>query len=139
LAYRLQEAGQTLVYMPDHEPALTNGILQEYSAWTSGLALAEGADLLIHDSQYTDKEYREHVGWGHSSIEQAIDFGQRAAVKRLMTFHHDPSHTDADLERMHSIAENTENLNFELVAGTEGLSLEVGSGQQKNERGGSNT
>ena len=127
LAYRLVEQGEALVYMSDHEPALGTADLPESADWTSGMALASEADLLIHDSQYSDEEYGEHVGWGHSSIAHTIAFAERAAVRRLVTFHHDPSHSDSDLEKMHSLA-SKQRLPFELVPGVEGLSIEVGSG-----------
>jgi phosphoribosyl 1,2-cyclic phosphodiesterase len=128
LAYRLNEQGEALVYMSDHEPALGHQGLPERAEWTSGMALAAEADLLIHDSQYTDVEYADHVGWGHSSIEQTVAFAERAGVRRLVTFHHDPSHNDADLESMHSLAMTKQKMTFELIPGKEGMSIEVASG-----------
>lgn len=62
------------------------------------MGLAYQADLLIHDSQYTLEEYPEKIGWGHSSIEQAIRFGEIAEAKKLLLFHHDPNHTDSQLD-----------------------------------------
>ncbi|MDF1615710.1 MBL fold metallo-hydrolase [Desulfurivibrio dismutans] len=60
-----------------------------------------GADLLIHDSQYTEKEYRVgKLGWGHSSFEHAIAVARRAEVKRLALFHHDPERTDDQLDQL---------------------------------------
>jgi ribonuclease BN (tRNA processing enzyme) len=128
LAYRLTEQGEALVYMSDHEPALGHKRLPERAEWTSGMALAAEADLLIHDSQYTDAEYAEHVGWGHSSIEQAVAFAERAGVRRLVTFHHDPGHSDADLESMHSVARTRQRMTFELIPGKEGMNIGVASG-----------
>jgi ribonuclease BN (tRNA processing enzyme) len=128
LAYRLFEQGEALVYMSDHEPALGDTNLPKSAGWTSGMALAAGADLLIHDAQYNDDEYPQHVGWGHSSINHSIEFAQRAGVRRLVTFHHDPSHSDSDLEEMHSLASKRRGLSFELIPGKEGLDIEVGSG-----------
>lgn len=58
----------------------------------------EGADLLIHDAQYTEEEYTERVNWGHSSIEYAIGAANRAGVKKLALFHHDPDRTDRQLD-----------------------------------------
>jgi phosphoribosyl 1,2-cyclic phosphodiesterase len=128
LAYRLIEQGQILVYMSDHEPALGDTHLPARAEWISGMALAAGADLLIHDSQYTDAEYADHVGWGHSSIDQTVAFAERAGVRRLITFHHDPSHSDADLETMHSVARTSQRMTFELIPGKEGMNIEVASG-----------
>jgi len=100
VGYRIREHGATLTYLPDHEPALGNRTYPRSKEWTSGYVLAEGADLLIHDAQYTTEEYEERVGYGHSSIRQAVLFGELAGVKRLLSFHHDPAHSDAMLDKM---------------------------------------
>jgi ribonuclease BN (tRNA processing enzyme) len=62
--------------------------------------LSRDADLLIHDAQYTPEERREKKGWGHSNWEQAVEVAERAGVKRLALFHHDPEHTDTFLLKM---------------------------------------
>ena len=65
------------------------------------LGFMAGADLLIHDTQYTAKEYVSgKVGWGHSSFEHAINAGHKAGVKRLLLFHHDPNRTDTELQEL---------------------------------------
>jgi ribonuclease BN (tRNA processing enzyme) len=56
--------------------------------------LARDADLLIHDGQYTPEELEKKKGWGHSSWVQAVEVAERAGVKRLALFHHDPEHSD---------------------------------------------
>jgi len=63
----------------------------------------KGADLLIHDAQYTDAEYSERINWGHSTIEQAIAAANRAGVKKLALFHHDPDRTDSALDEMAAV------------------------------------
>ena len=63
LGYRIAEDGQVLAYLPDHEPYLTAS-LDDEPRWISGWALAAGADLLLHDSQYTEEEYAHRLGWG---------------------------------------------------------------------------
>lgn len=98
LGYRLEADGSTLAYLPDHEPAVGIQLDNLTSDWISGFALAEGVDLLIHDAQYTDAEYLDHVGWGHSSISQALSFGAITAAERLLLFHHDPVHSDDELD-----------------------------------------
>jgi phosphoribosyl 1,2-cyclic phosphodiesterase len=98
LGYRLVADGVSVAYLPDHEPAVGVELDALTSDWISGFGLAEGADLLIHDAQYTDTEYLDHVGWGHSSISQALSFGAIAGVRRLLLFHHDPLHSDVDLD-----------------------------------------
>ena len=61
----------------------------------------QGADILIHDTQYTHKEYLAgKVGWGHTSFEDAVNAAAKAGVKKLLLFHHDPDRSDADLERI---------------------------------------
>jgi len=60
-----------------------------------------GADLLIHDTQYTQEEYDSgKIGWGHSSFEQAIAAARRAGVKRLALFHHEPLRTDEQMDQL---------------------------------------
>ena len=53
-----------------------------------------GADVLIHDAQYTDPEYRSKKGWGHSSWKEAVRLSAEGEVGHLILFHHDPDHTD---------------------------------------------
>ena len=62
--------------------------------------LARGADLLVHEGQFTPEELDAHRGWGHSSWEQAVEVAQRAGVKRLVVTHHDPDHDDAFLREI---------------------------------------
>ena len=98
VGYRIEEAGRALAYIPDHEPGLGVDLRRVEPDWISGHALAAGADVLLHDSQYTEEEYPERLGWGHSSVDQVVAFGLAAYVKRLIMFHHDPMHSDARLE-----------------------------------------
>jgi phosphoribosyl 1,2-cyclic phosphodiesterase len=57
----------------------------------------QGADLLVHDTQYTAREYQKKKGWGHSTFESAINAAHKAGVKHLVLFHHDPLRTDGEL------------------------------------------
>src|SRR5436309_1101909 len=83
VGYRISAAFRILTYLPDHEPALAAlRFPQLPREWTSGANLAAGADLLIHDSQYSAAEYPGHCGWGHSSLNHALDFGSLAEVKQ---------------------------------------------------------
>ena len=61
---------------------------------------AKGADLLIHDGQYTAAEYEKYRGWGHSTWEQAVMVAQKAGVKKLIITHHDPDHDDDFLDEV---------------------------------------
>lgn len=125
LGYRLQEGGEILAYLPDHEPALGNTALDSTAGWLSGQHLAEGANVLIHDTQYTDEEYRTKVGWGHTAISQLAAFARQTAPRRLVSFHHDPGHTDSDLDAIHSDLHSMMSEGTELVPGTAGLELDV--------------
>jgi hypothetical protein len=69
-------------FLPDHEPALGSMGLNWGKNWVSGIDIALNADLLVHDAQYTAEEYKEKLGWGHSSMEDAIKF---AAPRRSKT------------------------------------------------------
>jgi phosphoribosyl 1,2-cyclic phosphodiesterase len=100
VGYRVQENGKTFTYISDHEPALGIDLATVEPEWLSGYALAYGADVLFHDAQYTEDEYPRRVGWGHSSIAHTVQFGLIAKVRQLYMFHHDPLHTDAQLEAM---------------------------------------
>jgi phosphoribosyl 1,2-cyclic phosphodiesterase len=100
LGYRIEDAGRSLCYIPDHEPGLGAPLAALDDDWISGFDLAHGASMLVHDCQYTDTEYPNHLGWGHSPMSDALEFGYRVAAERLLLFHHDPLHTDADLDHM---------------------------------------
>jgi phosphoribosyl 1,2-cyclic phosphodiesterase len=111
VGYRIEAEGSTVAYIPDHEPALT-GILDRPCDWISGGAIAEDVDLLLHDAQFSDDEYEERIGWGHSSIEDAVAYRRVVRARRLVLFHHEPDHSDdllSDLEgRARSLADRDE-------------------------------
>ncbi len=124
VGYRIREDATSVTFLPDHEPALGARGFPGEPHWTSGFDLAEGADLLIHDAQYTKAEYLARIGWGHSSIPHAAAFATAARVRRFVTFHHDPSHEDATLDRLHEET-RTASLRFDLIPGREGMELTV--------------
>ena len=102
LGYRLEMDGICVVYACDHEPHSRNPghrePLGEFDQRHSDFL--HGADLVIHDAQYTDAEYAEKKGWGHSPVEYVSEIGQRAGVKRMAFTHHDPLRTDEQLEQI---------------------------------------
>ena len=98
LGFRITEGDRSLCYVPDHEPALAGPIDSMEPKWISGFGLAREADLLLHDSQYSDDEYPKYVGWGHSSLGDALRFARRSKAKRTLLFHHDPLHSDDALD-----------------------------------------
>jgi ribonuclease BN (tRNA processing enzyme) len=97
---RFSSTAIVLAYLTDHEPALGADLQTDPPEWISGFGLAHEADLLIHDCQFTPEEYRGRFGWGHSTTEQVAHFADKAEVDRLMLFHHDPMHSDDQLEQM---------------------------------------
>jgi ribonuclease BN (tRNA processing enzyme) len=99
LGYRIEDAGTSLCYIPDHEPAIGTPLAQLDDDWISGFELAREASLLIHDCQYTDDEYPRHLGWGHCPLSDALEFARRTRSRRVLLFHHDPLHTDEFLDR----------------------------------------
>ena len=100
VGYRITtDDGATLAYLSDHEPALGRRPFPWTRQWTSGSDLAGGVDVLVHDAQYTDDEYEDRIGWGHSSLRDAVAFADLVGADRLVAFHHDPTHDDAFLDR----------------------------------------
>jgi ribonuclease BN (tRNA processing enzyme) len=98
VGFRIEENGRSFAYIPDHEPALGVDLEKVEPEWVSGFSVAQGADVLFHDSQYTEDEYPNHRAWGHSSIAHTVTFGQMTKAKDLVLFHHDPAHSDEQLE-----------------------------------------
>jgi phosphoribosyl 1,2-cyclic phosphodiesterase len=98
LGYRITDGDDVLCYIPDHEPGIGAPLDQLEREWISGFDLARDASLLLHDCQYTDQEYPEHVGWGHSRVSDTLMFARRVEAERLMLFHHDPLHSDDFLD-----------------------------------------
>jgi len=134
LGYRFEYQGKSLVTAYDHEPfrnvfptdpadpsydaeAAREGDAAAIEANDKVLAFCHGADLLVHDSQYTAKEYNKNkIGFGHSSYEFAINSAAKARVKRVLLFHHDPNRSDAELQELELFYEGKLRGKTELVA-----------------------
>jgi ribonuclease BN (tRNA processing enzyme) len=128
LGYRVEDEGRVLAYVPDHEPYLT-AALDDRREWISGWALAAGADLLFHDSQYTEEEYPGRMGWGHSTVAQAATFARAAEVRRLAMFHHDPMRSDRELEALYDqVADIVRDDQEPPLIAREGLEVALGTG-----------
>jgi phosphoribosyl 1,2-cyclic phosphodiesterase len=115
LGYRFEYQGKSLVTAFDTEPfrnlfptnpddpgydedAAREGELAAREENERVLRFFQGADLLVHDTQYTSCEYRtDKSGWGHSTYDQAFTAAEKAGVKKLVLFHHDPRRTDKQL------------------------------------------
>jgi phosphoribosyl 1,2-cyclic phosphodiesterase len=95
--YKLTEAGRSFVFLTDNEPGWGHpgGLRQE-----DYVEAARGAELLIHDAQYSDEEYEGGTrGWGHCTYARAAELAVAAGVRRFGTFHHDPDHDDREVDR----------------------------------------
>jgi phosphoribosyl 1,2-cyclic phosphodiesterase len=125
LGFRLESGGSTIAYLPDHEPVLA-GIEGRPLDWVSGGDLAHGADLLLHDAQFTEEEYGARIGWGHSSVADAVAFSRAVGAGRLVLFHHEPEHSDAALDALEERARELSGLDREPpVLAREGQLLEL--------------
>ncbi len=125
IGYRIESPGSVLAYLPDHEPALGVAYFPDPAAWTSGFDLAADVDVLIHDAQYTSQEYERRVGWGHSTFNHALEFATLTKVGQLVTFHHDPAHSDVLLDQIAERIKQTRELPFEFTPGKAGLTIEL--------------
>ena len=123
---RIETNGHACAYIPDHEPALA-GIAGRTAEWVSAGGVARGVDLLLHDSQYSEEEYDSRIGWGHSSVAHAVAFSEAVGAKRLVLFHHEPNHSDKDLEQLEDRAgELNRSLDHAPTLAREGMVIELG-------------
>src|SRR6185295_7618101 len=91
----ISAGGSTVAYVTDHEPYWNNpGSIFQHPGDQRHIEFLKDADLVIHDAQYNEEEYRTKRGWGHSTIEYATDIAMTAGARRLALFHHDPTHDD---------------------------------------------
>jgi phosphoribosyl 1,2-cyclic phosphodiesterase/FixJ family two-component response regulator len=129
IAYRLSCGGTTIAYVTDHEPfwTPTDGVFQ-HPGDQGHIEFLKGADLLIHDAQYTQEEYRDRIGWGHSTTEYATDVALAAGAARLALFHHDPGHDDRTIKSLEAAMQDRVAAHdgaLEVFAAAEGLALQV--------------
>jgi phosphoribosyl 1,2-cyclic phosphodiesterase/DNA-binding response OmpR family regulator len=131
LGYRLEVDGVSIVYACDHEPHS-----RQYASGTGKMGeqdrhhinFIKGADLVIHDAQYTATEYANKIGWGHTTVECAVDMCRAAGVRQLALTHHDPLRDDDSVDR---ICEDVctglsrSGRSIEIVAAAEGMVLEL--------------
>ena len=102
VGYRITTRSGVFTYIPDHEPALGHSGLNHDIQWLSGSQLAYEADLLLHDAQYTQEDYKLKKGWGHTTMQDTLEFASLTKVKRLLLMHHDPTHSDAKLDECYA-------------------------------------
>ncbi len=123
LAYRIEADGHAFVYATDVELS-ADSLPPELALYL------EGADVLCLDAQYTPDEYEGRSGipkkgWGHSTMEQAARVADRVGARRLLLFHHDPSHGDSMVQRM---AEEARDIFPEAEPAREGQRIFLGPG-----------
>ncbi len=122
LGFRIEAGGATIAYLPDHQAPVDRAMVADVV-----LDLCRDADLVIHDAQYTEEEFVELFDWGHSTPAYAVHVATEAGAARLDLFHHDPGHTDRQLDTMlrsaRKIAQTTGKV--EVNAAKEGVSFEV--------------
>jgi phosphoribosyl 1,2-cyclic phosphodiesterase len=136
--YRIFTSGGSVAFLPDHEPyeyflhaargkQLSPERAKEIAAEQHAalVQFLRGSDILILDSQYTDQEYKTHIGWGHGSISSAVSLALEAEVHTLLLFHHDPSHDDETVDTMVASARE--------LAIQSGGHLEIAGAQQGSE------
>lgn len=130
VGFRISFAGRSLVYISDHE---NYGRLAPGGPVPNPMDLeiarfAENAELLISEAQYTEEEYEQKKGWGHSTFLDVLERAAQANVKRLVIFHHDPSHDDAFLDGILEFCQSTiadRNYTFSCSLAQEGTSIEL--------------
>ncbi len=130
IGFRFEHDGKIVSYISDHEPYGKLNASGEYAVKEDAAVarFVEGSDLLICESQYTADEYKVKKGWGHSTFDDVLDLAQKAGVKRLALFHHDPSHDDDIMSALESdcvALVSARKAKLEVFAAREGMDLTV--------------
>jgi len=129
LGYRLEADGVTVVYATDHEPhshTLAGGGGEPPAGEDRRhVEFLAGADLLIHDAQYTAAEFPAKVGWGHSTVESVVVLARAAGARRLALFHHDPLRDDEAVDRLVVAARRQAGAALDVFAAAEGPAFDV--------------
>src|SRR5690606_22814543 len=113
--YRIEQDGGILTYISDHQMPVDGSM----GIADSVLELADGADLLIHDSQYTPDEVTLKAHWGHCTVGYAVHVAREAVVKTLALFPHDPAHSDEIVDALLAGARRMAGDDFEVIAAAE--------------------
>lgn len=123
--YRVSDGRASLAYLSDHWPISLGRGPEGFGEYhPTALELADGVDLLIHDSQYTAEEFGDRSQFGHSAIDYAVSLARQTHAKRLMLFHHDPPRTDDALD---AIVEGLRRGDVSVAAAAEGMTIDLPS------------
>jgi DNA-binding response OmpR family regulator len=129
LGYRLEVDGVSVAYATDHEPhnrALADGDTGDLAGEDRRhVEFLAGADLVIHDAQYTAAEYPAKLGWGHSTVESTVAVARAAGARRLALFHHDPLRDDAAVDDLVAAMRANAGPALDVFAAAEGLTVDV--------------
>ena len=120
LGYRVSDGQSSVVYISDHGP--DHGRDHEPDSFAAAVRLARDADVLIHDSQFTDLEQVDRQHYGHSTPAIALRIAESAGVRKLVLYHHAPTRVDDEVERM---AAELHSSTVDVIVGREGLSLDL--------------
>ena len=96
MGIRIESNGSSFVFITDNELKKDD----PETGWEEFVQFCSGATYLVHDAQFTEKEYKKRAGWGHSSFEQVVELAKEAGVLNLGFFHHDPDRMDSELDRI---------------------------------------
>ena len=117
-----------LVYVSDNE-LNARAKYDDTEGWRDRfVTFARGAQVLVHDTMFTDAEYDAHVGWGHSTHEDAVRFALEAEVETLVLYHHRPERSDTEVDECVARCKalvDTKGARLNVVAAAEGMSLEI--------------
>jgi phosphoribosyl 1,2-cyclic phosphodiesterase len=133
LGYRLEADGVSVVYACDHEPASRRpgpGAAELEGLESQHVAFLQGADLVLHDAQFTAADYAAKTGWGHSTVEYAVAVAEAAGARRLALTHHDPGRDDRSIDQI--VARVRADLGaagspLDVFAAAEGQTIELSS------------
>ena len=146
VGYRVSVGNATFVYATDHEAhanppwradrpiGLFDPKYLAHEGDQRHVAFLSDADVLVHDTQYAARDLPAKAGWGHSTVEYAVDMALAGHVKTLVLFHHDPNRDDAGIDELISAAEarvNASGLQLRVIGATEGEELVIAEGAER--------
>lgn len=147
LGFRISYQNSSLIYISDNEPfqqdeeterkklkSISKEKIEEaFEAYVENknqnlIEFCEKADLLIHDTQYLEEEYKDKITWGHSPLNFTVELAMRSKVKQLVLFHHDPDHDDAAIDRIEQLSKKilrSHKSRIACRAAKEGMTIEI--------------